>query len=209
MGHMKVVDLSVRLPEILNLGFSESHVDRLEKFLELLWKRNSELNLISRKMSKEELIDNHVIDCLLPMPLFPANAKSVADFGSGGGLPSVLFAIQFPEVEFKLFEKSALKQNFLNECKIFAPNIQILGEIPPRLSEVDLVMARAFKPLDVILDMSREYFLSGGHYFLLKGRMEKIQEEENLARKKFPSLKLKIEKLSSPVLEVERNLVLI
>lgn len=198
-----------RLPIFKSLNFDESKVSQLKAYVDLLWSSNEVLNLISRQMSFDDLIDNHVIDSLLPLKLFPQNVKNVADFGSGGGLPAVIFAIQFPHIQFYLYEKSIKKQNFLNKCKSIAPNIQVAGEIPLQLKNIDLITARAFKPLDVILDMSRNYFQAGGHYFLLKGRREKIDEELLLAQKKFKNLKVEVKPLSSPVLDVERHVVLI
>ena len=198
-----------RLPLILELGFNEAQIPKLKSYIDLLWSANEELNLISRKMTFEELIDNHVIDCLLPLKQFPKIVKSVADFGSGGGLPGVIYAIQFPEVQFHLYEKSPLKQEFLTRCKAIAPNLHIHGEIPVKLENIDVVTARGFKPVDVILDVSRHYYQNGGKYFLLKARREKIDEEIQLAKKKFKDLKIAIEPLKSPVLEVERHLVII
>lgn len=198
-----------RTSTIIKLGFNESALTQLKIYLDLLWQSNEELNLISRKMTFEELMDNHVIDCLLPLKFFPKNIKSVADFGSGGGLPAVIYAIQFPHVEFHLYEKSKLKQDFLRRCLTVAPNLRIHGEIPPKLDGIELVTSRAFKPVDVILEFSRDYFKKGGKYFLLKGRREKIDEEVHLARKRFKTLHVTIEALHSPVLEVERHLVLI
>lgn len=131
----------------------------------------------------------------------------MSDFGSGGGLPAVIYAIQFPETKFRLFEKSPKKQEFLNRCRAIAPNLEIAGEIPRDLEETDLVTARGFKPVDVILEVSRDYYKKGGKYFLLKARREKIDEELTLARKKFKDLKVSIDPLHSPVLEVERHLV--
>lgn len=193
------------------LGFSSDKLAVLKNYIELLCSANEELNLISRKMTFQELIDNHVIDCLLPLRFFPQNLKTVADFGSGGGLPSVIYAIQFPEVQFHLYEKSPLKQEFLNRCKELAPNLNVHGEIPRDFGKVDLVTSRAFKPVDVILEMSRNYYQQGGRYFLLKGRKEKIDEELIAAKKKFKNLgtatQVHIEKIQSPVLEVERHLV--
>jgi 16S rRNA (guanine527-N7)-methyltransferase len=198
-----------RIPVMLELGLSEEAVPFLKAYVDLLWEANEHLNLVSRKMTFEELIDNHVIDCLLPLKHFPTDAKLVADFGSGGGLPGVIYAIQFSEIPFRLYEKSRLKQDFLNQCKQVAPNLSVLGEIPPQLGHIDLVVSRAFKPLDVILDLTRTYFEKGGRYFLLKARREKIDEELAVARKKFKNLKVEIVPLQSPVLEVERHLVLI
>ncbi|QLY25747.1 16S rRNA (guanine(527)-N(7))-methyltransferase RsmG [Bdellovibrio sp. KM01] len=198
-----------RVPTILDLGFRKEAIDQLKSYIDLLWSSNEELNLISRKMTFDELLDNHVVDCLLPLKYFPKNIKVAADFGSGGGLPGVIYAIQFPEVQFHLYEKSVLKQNFLNNCKKIAPNLHVHGEIPKDLGAVDVVTARGFKPVDVILDVSRTYYAKKGKYFLLKARKEKIDEELLLARKKFKDLSVTIEPLKSPVLDVERHLVLI
>lgn len=193
----------------LQLGFRESALPALKEYLALLWQSNEELNLISRKMTFDELIDNHVIDCLLPLSYFPPGAQNVADFGSGGGLPAIIYALQFPEKNFQLFEKSKLKQAFLKRCQVLAPNIEIHSEIPIGFQGVDAVTARAFKPLDVILDVSRKYYQSKGRYFLLKGRREKIDEELVLARKKVKDLVVDVKPLRSPVLDVERHLLTI
>ncbi|MBL7671302.1 MAG: class I SAM-dependent methyltransferase [Bdellovibrionaceae bacterium] len=204
-----------RIPIFLDLGFRQEAISELRLYLDLLWQSNEDLNLISRKMSFEDLIDNHVIDCLLALKAFASeisleNKPVVGDFGSGGGLPGVLYAIQFPQVHFHLFEKSNRKQDFLRRCRAsLANNVTVHAEIPNKLPEMDLIMARGFKPLDVILDMSRGFYRAGGKLFLLKARAEKIQEELALARKKFPDLKVRIEPLASPVLQVERHVVVV
>lgn len=198
-----------RIPLILEMGFRKEGLPQLKSYIDLLWKTNDALNLISRKMTFEELIDNHLIDCLLPLKKFPTDLKVAADFGTGGGLPGVLYAIQFPNTTFHLFEKSHLKQGFLDMCKSMAPNIVIEGDLPLEFPKIELVIARAFKPIDVMLKMSRSYYVNGGKYFLLKARKEKIEEEIILAKKEFKDFKAVIEPLKSPILEVERHLVLI
>ncbi len=160
-------------------------------------------------MSLNELVDNHIIDCLLPLKHFPQNIHSVADFGTGGGLPAIIYAIHFNQITFNVYEKSILKQKFLNECIQFAPTLKVHGEIPTELEHIDLVMARAFKPLDVILEISRKFYQNKGKYFLLKGRKEKISEEVQLSLKKFKDLNPTIIELKSPLLDVERHLILI
>lgn len=197
-----------RLPLILQLGFRQDGLEALRKYIDLLWASNEDLNLFSRKMTYEELIDNHVIDCLLPLKNFPS-VHVAADFGSGGGLPGVLYAIQFPDTTYKLFEKSPKKQMFLKKCQGFAKNLQIQGEIPKDLEGVEIVSARAFKPIDVILELSSNYYKNGGRYFLLKGRQEKIEEELQLSKKRFKDLKSQSICLESPLMDVERHLVLI
>ena len=198
-----------RISIFLDLGFHEQALPKLKAYIDLLWKTNDEFNLVSRKMTFEELIDNHIIDCLLPLKHFPKSVKTVADFGSGGGLPAVIFAIQFPEIQFHLFEKSKLKQNFLNECQKIAKNIHVHAEIPNQFSGYDLVTARGFKPIDEIIHFSRDYYKKHGRYFLMKARREKIDEEINLVLNKDKNFKCEITKLTSPVLDVERHVVVI
>ncbi len=196
-------------PVMRELGVSDKALVKIRDYALSLWAANAELNLFSRKMQFNELVDNHIIDCLLPLKYFPNNVKTIADFGSGGGLPSVIFAIQFSELKFILFEKSPKKQSFLNKLKSLCPNIEVRADIPLKLINVDLVTARAFKPIDVILDISRPYYETKGKYFLLKGRKEKINEEISLAQKKFKNLNYQVVELKSPILKVERNLVLL
>lgn len=198
-----------RVSLMLELGYRQDGIATLKKYVELLWASNEELNLFSRKMTVEELVDNHVLDCLLPLKQFPTGLKYAADLGSGGGLPGVIYAIQFPDTRYILFEKSVLKQNFLKKCIALAPNLVVQGEIPHDLDKVQIVTARAFKPIDVILDITRSYYGKKGKYFLLKGRQEKIDEELVDAKKKFKELKIESVPLKSPVMEVERHLVLI
>ena len=75
---------------IEELGFNLVKFSLLEKYLELLWAANEELNLVSRQMTITDLIDNHVIDSLLPLKYFPSDAKKVADFRNKMPLKSVL-----------------------------------------------------------------------------------------------------------------------
>lgn len=202
-------ELQERKDLVLNLGVSLNQLNILNVFLENLIHSNEELNLVSRQLTMKDLVENHLIDCLLAYPQLPQNLKKVADFGSGGGFPGIVYACLRPETEFTLYEKSPKKQQYLKSCQKFAPNIIIQGEIPKNFGNVDLVTARAFKPINVIIEMSHQYFVNGGKYFLLKGRAEKINEEINDCKKFAKSLNLKIEKLNSPLLEVERHLVTI
>jgi 16S rRNA (guanine527-N7)-methyltransferase len=196
-----------RIPVFIKLGFAEESISPLRKYLEILSAANEELNLVSRKMTFAELIDNHVIDCMLGLSHFPYQKNCVADLGSGGGLPGIIFALAFPQIRFRFYEKSALKQKFLNQCCEIASNVEIRGLINSDLVGSDLVMARAFKSIAVTLEMTSGYYKKNGEYFLFKGKKEKIEEEISEAEIKFPQFVTKIETLHSPVLEVERNVV--
>lgn len=192
---------------LLELGFRESGLETLENYIDFLWESNETLNLVSRKMTYQELIENHLIDCLLPLKYFPPNLKKIADFGSGGGLPGIVYAIQFPDAEVTLFEKSQLKRDFLNQCLRLAPNLKVMSEVPVDLPGTEIVISRAFKSADTILTINRKYYESGGSYFLMKAKIEKIDEDLQATMKKFKKLNYKILPLKSPLLEVERHIL--
>ncbi|MEC9283892.1 MAG: 16S rRNA (guanine(527)-N(7))-methyltransferase RsmG [Bdellovibrionota bacterium] len=194
----------------LDLGMDEEAFAKLESYTELLWAANQELNLFSRKMPLRDLIENHLLDCALAFPEFLNQDFSVlADFGSGGGMPSVLLAILFSDREVRIFEKSPKKRQFLKRIQeSLCPNIKIFEEVKEsELEGVDLITARAFKPIDIILKLSRSYFQSSGKYLLYKAKSETIKKE--LSDAKLKDSFFKIISLDNPLLDVERNLVFI
>ena len=81
----------------------QSQKDQLVEYNTLLQDYNQSVNLVSRATADESW-DRHVRHCLaLTARRFPAGA-SVVDFGSGGGLPGIVLAIAFPDVQFYLVD---------------------------------------------------------------------------------------------------------
>ncbi len=160
------------------LGIDTAQKEKLATYLELLWRHNREINLVSRKLTTEALVTDHLLDSLIALPYLPTS-RVTADLGSGGGFPAVPLAVARPQTRFLLFEKSPRKCHFLHTLKSLCPNLEIrgcLGAGEPG-DEIDLVVARAFKPLPVILELTRGYFRRGGRYLLYKGRRTAIEQE--------------------------------
>tara|TARA_B100001248_G_C27399748_1_gene469169 strand:+ start:17244 stop:17873 length:630 start_codon:yes stop_codon:yes gene_type:complete len=161
------------------LPAAKENYARFAKLLEFQWQKNqTELNIFSRKMSAGELFEKHFLDSLLALDLWPKGPKKVADFGSGGGFPALFLAIERPEQVFYLYEKSEKKQKFLQQAKSFLAlkNVEIRGSIDDP-KDMDLITARAFKPIQEILRLSPSHLKKGGTYLLYKGTMDRIQEE--------------------------------
>lgn len=212
---MKDLDLyfQKRTPLILSLGVPEAKASRLLAYLKQLVQSNEELNLISRKMTAEELVDKHLVDVLLGLKHFPKNIKKVADLGSGGGIPGVVYAILFSDIQFDLYEKSPKKRAYLKNLAQDLSNVHLFDEIPKIFpSHYDLIMARAFKPLDVILDLTRTHLQKSGTYFLFKARAESIEQEIQDSQKKFSKQyelsRIQIIPLATHI-DMERNLLVL
>lgn len=165
-------------------GENPNLVPQYTQFLETLWETNERYNLVSRRMQPEQLVLDHLLDCLLGMPHLPA-AQKIADLGSGGGFPAVVIAIARPECKVYCYEKSAVKCLFLEEIATWLPNLNVMGPIPQgqHLGQAfDWITARAFKPIHVILELTRKHFQNGTPYWLYKGREEKIRTELEAAK---------------------------
>ena len=198
--------LSAHSGELGALGVDASAQAALSAFLAELWHHNQSKNLVSRKLSRQVLITAHLMDSLLALPYLP-HGGVVADLGSGGGFPGIPLAICRPRVHFRLYEKSPVKLSFLEQASRHLDNLSVCGKLDPHSldGDVDLAIARAFRPLPAALAASRQYFARGGRYLFYKGRREKIDEEIKAA--KIPPHGYRITVLEPPQGIEERHLL--
>lgn len=193
--------------ELTALGNTGQQRQQLVNYLTTLWHANQERNLVSRKLTPPQLMTDHVLDSLVALAHLPA-AKVVADLGTGGGLPAILLAIQRPQTQWLLYEKSPVKGQFLRSLRDITPNIDVMGPLaddglPP---QVDLVIARGFKSLAGILALTRNYYRNGGAYALYKARAAKIETERRHAN--LSSTAITVQPLQTYGDVEERHLVL-
>jgi len=97
-----------------NLDLSSETVTQLAKYYSLLTRWNDRLHLVA-PCAPEEFAVRHVLESLLLLKRLPSNA-TVADVGSGGGLPIIPCLIARPDLEATLIESSQKKVVFLREA---------------------------------------------------------------------------------------------
>ena len=113
------------------------------------------------------------------------NVRHIADLGSGAGLPGIPLGICMPDAEFTLVERMGRRAGFLRNtlALLGLPNVSVeeaemekIGVSHP--GSFDLVLFRAFKPLDTVLLKSIFKLLKpGGIMAAYKGRKTSIDEE--------------------------------
>jgi len=96
------------------LDLSPETVTQLAEFYSLLTRWNDRLHLTA-PCEPEEFAVRHVLESLLLLQYLPSNA-TVADVGSGGGLPIIPCLIARPDLEATLIESSQKKVVFLREA---------------------------------------------------------------------------------------------
>ena len=180
------LDLSVQTI-LTECGISEQFADKTAEFLHYIMQANQTLNLMSRKLTADDILTDHIRDCLIGAKFF-AEYNNIADLGTGGGFPGILLAIVYPGKHFDLFDKSVRKCEYLQNAKrdLKLKNIDIHnGLIAETDIKNDVITCRAFKPIPEIVDMTKKYFNRSGRYILYKGRMETITEELTLLQKRY------------------------
>jgi len=127
----------------------------LEAYLETLTKWQKAINLVG-PATLADAWTRHIVDSAQLVPLIPAEARSLADLGTGAGLPGLVLAALKPELAVTLVESDARKAAFLGEAgrrmglkkqpKIVIGRIEA---VPP--ADADVVTARALAPLKQLL----------------------------------------------------------
>ena len=92
-------------------------VEKLVDYEVMLRRANSRFNLLSRRgMDSGALLERHLLDSLRAAEHL--TGPSVADVGSGAGLPGIPLAILCPELKIRLIERSARRCDFLRHVKL-------------------------------------------------------------------------------------------
>ncbi len=141
------------------LNVSRETFPDLEEFRQIIIQKNRSINLIS-KQSEQVSKERHIIDSAQIIDFIDLNLPICTDIGSGSGLPGIVLAIimkhKKSEMKFKLYEKSYHKSNFLKEVSNkFNLNVEVLQKdiFEQKNLRSDIIVARAFKPLPIILNL--------------------------------------------------------
>ena len=170
--------------QLETLNVSRETFSALEEFRSFLLSENKIINLIS-KSSERDSIKRHIIDSAQVIDIIDKNAKTCVDLGSGSGLPGLVLAIIFKKkgstIKFELYEKSQKKSNFLRKMiKHFDLNAEVKQKniFEERKLKADIIIARAFKPLQTILELIDKKFVQYNRliFFLGKSGRDVINE---------------------------------
>ena len=98
-------------------------------------------------------------------------------------------------MKFKLYEKSFHKSNFLREVSsTFDLNVEVLQKdiSKEKNLETDIIVARAFKPIPIILDLIQKNFKYFKEVILFLGKNGKEILKEALFEWEFESVEKKV-----------------
>ena len=175
-----------KYPLLKNKNVSRETLIDFEVFMSMLKQKNKEINIISKETSKNEVIrDRHITDSAQIIEFVDLNSNIISDIGSGGGLPGIIISIMIKSlkssVKVNMYEKSHHKSNFLRKVsRDLKLNTEVIQEniFEAQNLKSGTIMARAFKPLPVVLDLVKKNFVSYKNLILFMGKNgEKVLEE--------------------------------
>jgi len=168
---------------------SRETIRSLKKYEKLLIEGNKTLNLIGNSTVNQIWI-RHFLDSIQVIDFIEKNDKVLVDLGSGAGLPGLVLAIAGKDrkipLKVKLIEKSSRKIKFLKEIiKKLNLNVEVISknifEQEVKLLE-DIFIARAFKPLPIILELIHNKAINWKKVFIYLGKtgnMELLQASKS------------------------------
>jgi 16S rRNA (guanine527-N7)-methyltransferase len=175
-----------KYPLLKNLNVSRETFIEFESFIAMLQKKNQEINIISKETAKNGVIrERHVVDSAQIIEFVDLNSNIITDIGSGGGMPGIIISIMIKNLKnstkVHLYEKSHHKSVFLRKVsRDLNLNTEVIQEdiFETQNLESGTIMARAFKPLPIVLDLVFKNFSNYKNLILFMGKNgEKILED--------------------------------
>jgi len=179
--------------------------ERLLAYVALLDKWNHTYNLTAVR-EPTAMVTQHILDTLAILPHLPGG--SMADIGSGGGVPGVPIAISQAERPVTLVESNQKKAAFLRQVAIELSlvNVEVVEGRVESLEgrSFDVLISRALSELPEFAQMAGHLLAPGGSIVTMKG----LYPHEELAALAQPWSVRDVVALRVPGLDAARHLVL-
>lgn len=179
----------------LNSSDAESDLvefgDSLEKFAQLLSAQNEKARLTGPREAGV-IMEEHIRDCAFSLPFAP-DIGYVADVGTGGGLPGLVWAICRPNLKVTLIESVGKKCAILEEIvkELCLRNVDIACTRSEMLAverreSFGVVLSRAVGHLGVVAEYMSPLVRVGGHAWIFKG--PRVEQEISEVCGRWPDL---------------------
>ncbi len=150
-----------------------AELGRVRRYADILASRGVEWGVIGPR-EVPRLWDRHLLNCAVLTELIDADCATLADIGSGAGLPGIVLAMLLPGVQVTLIEPLERRVKFLTEClaELDVPNASVVRSRAEDLAgkmAVDVVTARAVAPLERLVPLAIGVVRSGGAVLAIKG----------------------------------------
>jgi len=189
----------------LGIALDDRAIARLLDYVDLLERWNAAYNLTAVR-DPSEMVTRHLVDSLAILPY--VSGATLADLGSGAGLPGIPLAIAVPARETLLVDSNGKKARFLREA-VRRLDLEHVRVAESRVEDVagtfECITARAFASLADMLGWGGHLLAPGGVWLAMKGRVDAAELDAVPAGFRVE----RIVALNIPGLDAERHLVIL
>ena len=143
----------------------------INRYVDILTTTAVEWGLLGPREA-DRVWDRHILNCAALSSLIAADS-SVADVGSGAGLPGIPLALLRPDLRVTLIEPLLRRFTFLDQTVEqlgIADRVQVVrSRAEYHHQNYDFVVARALAPLDRLIGWCNHLRAAGGVILALKG----------------------------------------
>ncbi len=190
----------------MKLDIGEPQQQKLLAYLALLQKWNKTYNLTALR-DEAKMVSHHLLDSLTLLS-YIRNAQTLADIGSGGGMPGIPAAICRPDLQMTLVDANTKKTAFLQQAAIELglDNVSVFaGRVENLHQTADIITSRAFAELADFVSLTRHLLHENSIWAAMKG----IYPQDELFRLPENVEAYQTDRLSVPMLDAERHMVLL
>lgn len=188
------------------LGLDAALADPLARYLALMLRWNAAYNLTAIREPRE-MVTKHLLDSLAMAPAV-AEVPTLADLGTGPGLPGIPLAIATPGLRVTLVESNGKKARFMREAlrTLDLGNAEVAEsriEALDRPGQFAAITARALATLPQILALGGHLIAPDGVLLAMKG----ARPDDEIAALPPGWAVRDVRPLTVPGLDAERHLV--
>ena len=188
------------------LGLDAALAEPLARYLALMLRWNAAYNLTAIR-DPREMVTKHLLDSLAMAPAV-AGVPTLADLGTGPGLPGIPLAIATPGLRVTLVESNGKKARFMREAlrRLGLDNAEVAEsriEALDRPGQFAAITARALATLPQILALGGHLPAADGVLLAMKG----ARPDDEIAALPPGWTVRGVQALTVPGLDAERHLV--
>ena len=137
----------------LNIKKNSEKTDLLLLYLEELMRWNKKINLVSRKLTKEEILAKLIFPSLIPIKIIGKDEK-ILDFGAGGGIASIPSKIFKKQITLHLLEAKNKSIVFLEHISLLLDlDLKTINKFVRKTEDIeekyDWIFVRAVNPEEI------------------------------------------------------------
>lgn len=180
-----LLQMLIKGADSLGVRLTERQAVHCMQYLAELKRWNRRINLTAIRKDRE-IIVKHFLDSLAFLKGFrPSSGMKLIDLGSGAGFPALALKIACPEISIYMVESINKKAAFLRHI-VRTLQLEGVGVLCERIDKLrdsfhaafDVVTARAFGSLEVVISSAAPLLRKAGLIVLSRGPEEVLEESK-------------------------------